>query len=1580
MIHSNILNYWQLLNDNTQVTNKTIYSDELDKPKEDKNKPEEELKKVDEIEDAFLDNITNYVLHTNNDNPSQDTVTTFLNKIIPNTKTLFSIVKKYISGRLSIEAVVGYLEPFLIYTNDLTFKQYEEIIKFLDREISNYNINYLERDKAFKFFFSRIGSLSQAASIETLLGVLNTNNQIKSDIIKKYDMEQTMKLKTNSEALTDIVKLDFGTTYLNAVSLENLNLMFPENISTIIEKNKELLEQNINNFESTNKNKCLTYVISKQYTREAELVADNGKTIYFDKKFDNTNYQLFEDKNGIMNKDIERAQNILSAEEYNDYLIDILQKKYKYDEKEASYMVETLTNKLKRVMDGNIAILFEDDEYKYYKRINNIWQLDETIDSELIANSGDILCNVQSNCIDVQLSHNESKCEPIELNKKEIAQRALNEVIVEFDKKYEESKEKMEIILNKKYNYAYEIIDKLKKIKKNRLYKYNNEQYKFGLKVEGNNSSRDDSREQNDIELLVSPYKNGLDLILGQSDFVKKQNDIILFAQRFTRVPDNKSSENVNWRYCIQTGTKLLPLFLYELATCFVETPDKYIAKMNELIRKHGKLSDDGNECVMDYCGYVLTKINFSEDEGFDESGRIKSTRGVIEEDVGSGIVSKLSVSLTQSTQNKKENYGSNPTMTMITNIMHTLSENMSISLDNSQKEFMIKLVTDTLVKVMISEEKYNTNIETAAKKGKKLPPYKEMYNEIVLYLTFGSFLIGLQTSTPSIRTKKTYPGCVRSFQGYPFDGEGDVSSLNYLSCVIYKSKSRVEPWNVLMGKRHTDSTISTNIKKYIDAYYLSNESVKRKFVEKTEFLLSNKENEFTIPSEHSINKWTEFLPPLVSININKSRLLNVTEEFKSKFLRELKDGSIHQIDSLLTIESRIIFFSLAIQECVQDIINKKDLLLKNSQREPFIENSCCNEKNANSNTETPIGYFNKENGEISKYNEYVKDLSNIINDVINITRAPYLFSRENTKLIYPSIGNEFNEEVIYEAFIKFCKFHATNAPLSGELTAICNNKPAYLDSKISIYNKIKKLKEDGRNYDNDSMLRLLQIVGAQNIIHISRNTVKPTPIQKIQSILEDIKKDVDEKVVSLKLITHMEDVLDTYDVAVKEDTDEMRNLKDYLETKNTEMKEIIQEFINSSSGITINKKKKTNSIINQIMSWSKLVSTRKSNKKGKFLQESEKGGDDGEKGDKGDKTYKDIKTDSRIQNKIADDNTYNSINFIKSYLQNIIKIFPTIILNKVKNSSDDVKISGSSKLAIGEVFKIQNIIGSYYQGLRKFYDDVKLRNVLVIIQKRCSNLLTLATHTPYFTEINYKNEIEYSIFDKPTCELLFEHYFLLTLLEYTKLAKDVKILTMSFPDKDSRYNKNDDIELMSVDYLDDNNEHYEPDISLYQQGDIKDVRNSTASLFDVYLNIINDHKNLASLSYETIMDFVFKEREKEKNKITDVLKSMSDEERGVNNILKINKLGMWGKGLEKGLTVYTKDRTDEERDLLEKNAVDERRMIRKGIDIDDFDEELEAVREEAEEFDLRNLNEEWEAGGDYGGAGAEEEDYGMYD
>ena len=43
-------------------------------------------------------------------------------------------------------------------------------------------------------------------------------------------------------------------------------------------------------------------------------------------------------------------------------------------------------------------------------------------------------------------------------------------------------------------------------------------------------------------------------------------------------------------------------------------------------------------------------------------------------------------------------------------------------------------------------------------------------------------FLIAAQTAIPSVKTRKTHPGCIRSFSGYPFEGQGDLTSLTYLS------------------------------------------------------------------------------------------------------------------------------------------------------------------------------------------------------------------------------------------------------------------------------------------------------------------------------------------------------------------------------------------------------------------------------------------------------------------------------------------------------------------------------------------------------------------------------------------------------------------------------------------------------------------------------------------------------------------------------------------------------------------------------------------------------------------------------
>ena len=1530
---NNFIHYWQLLKQNTIINNIIVDNEYVNKTDD------------NEGENNFVNKIKNYMVSLDEGDlrlSNEELLTNYLEKIIPKTVVLFKLVKKYIIGKLSLNAVVGYLEPFLIYTSDLTFFQYKEIIKFLDEEISKYNIKYLSREKSFKTLFNKLKELSKPISCETLVGLLNENIQLKNDVLKNYTIINGQK--SNSELLTDILKVDYGNAFMISVSLENIKLMFPEDITTIIEKNKELLSQSIE--AGKNENKCVTYVIAKQYLTETELKNDNGKTIYFDKKFDTTDYNIFEDKNGRIDKDIDRARNILSNEDYNLYLVDILQRKFKYNELDANYMVETLLNKLKKVVDGNIAILFEENKFNYYRRVDNIWKFDDTISEDIVSDSQNILCNLQTDCIE----NAKMKCESMDLNKKELFNSTLKEIITEFDKKYQESKEKMEILLNSKYNYSTSIIDKLKQISQNRILKNNNFQYNLGTMYNTTTESNEG------VEIIVSPFKVGMDLILGQPDFVKKQNDIIRFTQKFTRDPirnmfiEKEKMEDVNWKYCIQTNTKLMPLFLYELALCYIENPDMYNKKMDEVIQLHGKISDDGNEWVVDYCGYNIRKINLELNEGYDEKGRIVSTNAVLEDDIIK-IQSTITI-------NKINIVYKNPNLAIASNIINTLSTNMNISLD-TEKEFIMKIINTILPIALISEENYQMKIAEMAKKGKRIMPYKEMKDEILLYSTFGAFLIGIQSSIPSIITRKTYPGCIRSFEGFPLDGGEDYSLLNYLSCVVFKSKSNIEPWAVLRGKKNDEILIASRIKKIIETYYLSDIDVKDKFLKKSEYLgtiiIDNK-----IPNIHDLSRWTTFLPPLMAFNINKSRLLNITSEFKRKFLDELKSGSPYSLESFLTIKSRIIFFSLAIQEIIQNIIKKKDLLLKNSQSEPYIENSCCNENILNDAT-TAIDYFNNIDSNIFKYNDIIKELSNIIYDIINITKSPYLFSKEKTKRIYPVISNEMTEETVYIAFIKLCHFHSLVEPINKNLKGLCKEKPTFLSLNESINNKIKKLKENGYNYGNDDLLRLLQITGRQNIVHISVNNIKPSPIQKIQKVLYDIKNMDDETVIPKELITRIEAILDTYDVAITEDTQDIRNLKNYLYKTNEGLKEKITEFINNSSSrvLSTSKKQKTNKIINNLLSWTKL-SNKVEQKKGKFIN-------------------KGLELEVKVEeyNTISDNTTYNLINFIKSYSQNIIKTFPNIIINNVSNGPTDIMVPAHTKLALGEILRIKNLIGSYYERLHIFYGNANLNNLLLLIQKKCANLLILIENTPYMTDIKYDGNTTYSIFNKTVSTLLFENYFLLILNTYITLSNDLKTLTPEIINKNL---KPVELELVSLDYLDDMVNENIDEITPIQSGDLIKLKDNVESIIDVFLNIMNDHKSISSLSYDLIMEYVFKERNKEKNKMTDILNIMTDDERSVNNIQKVHKLGMWGKGLKKGLTVYTKDMADEDRDQMIENANTEKQMILKGFDNEDYEEENEARREEAEEFDIGNLTEDYEAGGDYGGAMAEDEDYPDYE
>ena len=153
-----------------------------------------------------------------------------------------------------------------------------------------------------------------------------------------------------------------------------------------------------------------------------------------------------------------------------------------------------------------------------------------------------------------------------------------------------------------------------------------------------------------------------------------------------------------------------------------------------------------------------------------------------------------------------------------------------------------------------------------------------------------------------------------------------------------------------------------------------------------------------------------------------------------------------------------------------------------------------------------------------------------------------------------------------------------------------------------------------------------------------------------------------------------------------------------------------------------------------------------------------------------------------------------------------------------------------------------------------------------------------------------------------------------------------------------------------------------------------KKLKQKVCNLLVAFTKIIDNHKETVDISYDNIKDFIFKIKEREKNTFTDRLKSLTDEERDVDNILKVTKQGVWGKSLEKGMTSYDADNYDQERDFMEMMSnVDKSLRTNKkyngektNIDVDDFIEDaanIAAIEHDA--YDMSNMREDYMDGAD---------------
>jgi len=1465
------LNYWELLKKKTHVNN--IFIDNLET-------------NIGFNEQNFVDSIKNYVLNLSYDDikgmTKAEIYEKFVKMIIPKTKVLFNLMKKYINGKLSIVDVVSYLEPFLVYSDDLTYMQYNEITNFIDDKISEYNKKFIERSRLFKTIGTLKSSQLIFSSVFSIIDILDKN--LRNEVFSEgYGMIEPEKTFTNSEILRKLTIKDYTKLYTTAISLQNAPLMFPSEFSSLFEEEKKLKDEKIKNQKD---DKCKTIIVTKYYESVSALEDDNDKMIYFDKKYDKTNY-------GILEENYQKELMTLSAEDLKNHIMKDQMSKNRMSESDADYLSNTIIDGHKRVLDGQYAILYKgysqlsSDEVDFYVRKNNKWILDKDANQgEMNTDESQILCDIQNQCINIP-GKVDDKCESMQTNELELQTNLLKDVVNEFDNKYKITKEEYQKNIQGRFNYFLTIISALNNIETTNMLKYNNQKYKLGANIEDNVNVQS-----------ISPYTQILDMILGQGDFVKKQHDIIKFTNLYLREADNKLiSEDTHWMYCVKTSVKLMPAWKFNLANAYiVEGSDGYIDYLEKVKSQIGIMDEGGDWWCDKYSGLPICKVDFDIEEGYEASGFKTSSRGIMEADAGSKIISSTAEKLVQYTT---------PETKMINNIINALSIAMGINIE-IQKEFIINAVLDSIHNTLEPESDYKVKVREMAEKGKKVPAYKDFYNTALLYYTLGTFLIAIQTAVPSIRTRKTHPGCVRSFSGFPFEGTGDYSSIEYLGCIAYDIRGAGEPWNVLKNKK-VDAIVA-KIKMVINDVLLAIPDVKRKMEEKTAYLLTSTAD--SIPEEHNIANWSQFLPPLVNFKIK--HLVNISEEFKKSLINELRNGSINQRDKILVIDSKMIQFSLALIERIQESVKKHQLLLKSSNSEPYLENACCESNQG----ESTIAYFSSKDSRITEYNQIVTQLSNMMEDIISYSKSGLFLSIVNTKNVYPSISTEFNEKTIYLAFIYFCKFKSL-IPIPEDLLPLCTDKPSIglIDPSDGVERIIQKLKEDGRNYKNDQFLRLLQIIGRHNIIDISLSKPEVSSITKLVKLIEAIDDENDE-VVEKSMRSLILKALDTYDLATTEYTKEVKDLNNFLIRNIEEMKEEIIDFVqkNSGSNVSNSSVKKMVKTIQNLSSWS---------------------------------------TDSSERNKftkISNDALYQATNFYKNFIYNFVNIFPNIILNKV--NYDNVHIPNYYKFSGNHANKLEKYISGYFEKLKSFYGISTLSSILGKIQNTSKNLLLISNATPCFTSIQSGEETIKPVFDERTSRFLFEYYLLRVFINYIELSdEDDMIVTSVVQEMEVS-------DIFSVEHLEETETRVDLAMSSSRQmqttlvsGNKKELRQKVAELFICFVNIMSNEKETIDTSYEDILDRVFKLREKEKDLVTDRLKRMTDEERNADTILKINKLGMYSKGMQKGLTTLDKDFYDEERNFRDEMTKAERNIRKKNIDANDenIDILLEDYREQQE-------------------------------
>jgi hypothetical protein len=937
-----------------------------------------------------------------------------LQKINPN--DVFSIYKlRNKLGSLDIE--------------DLNEDDYNELKKYTLKNIKNV------KEKIMKF--RREQNKQQISSaeynkIQDFMLAFIQNNYVKSNI--PYTRDE----------LYNFIDIDNGSLfYFHLMKLTkdlNINISNQE-IMDLVDSMKRDIEINHEALQQENK----TYGVVKVYATLKDMENDNQKQIIL--------------------RDTEKDKKLNNIK----YLHASLVSDYKYTES-----IEVFASKLEEILYN-----YKLDQPEHEDNVK--------LGKQLFDDNESLFIGLMTNIIDIKVRKNE-KCVVSQLANKQYVydgkkwvsvdkhqERVKKRRILRAKNSQEEFDELKVTILN---DYLHNLLSDFEKEKEKEnetrdleMFQKKSEQYKIDLLLNKNNKISKVLKYNKQKVIMATKFINSgylshvqfspllplFNMIIGIDDLDRKYNLIMKFVKLFTH-----DLNDPHWYYCTLSNTKLMPKFFHELAKSYL-IYDTHDESIKYFCLKEGSLSDNGDAWVHSKTGYIIQKIEFDTNYGYDDAG-FKIVLDALEKDIhdldeevlfGSYTLKDIISEDSTGDMKIKKDVILNQEENTIYHFMVSISSKMNFSFMHEHNK---KVLSKEIYKIANFSTKYSRYFHNNKDEARLL----SIMCFILVYIQCHNVIV-----------EKSVLGCIQSFEGFPLSqNENENKGLIYIACVLYTlcNKNQSPPYNVY--SRSSKPDILESLTNFMKDFVLQNSFVTNMLMEKRH---KSQIDEFH-QSEYQI-------------------LIKNPQLFKpSLYQLDVPDPS--EFENKKNIADLLVLVNKNIEQYIQTFIQKETPIITSKYEEPYLINYCCNNSDFILNHLTNEPKHKKIMFDLLKQSESLeRQLSKRL--IYNNTSIPKSVDSQYNSMVSDK-KDSYDEMIVYLYIITKCNFD-NNKPIPSNLLSYVPEKPgswykpsipgswhtknAESDKLFKILKeKITILKEHGFNYENGILYNIMSAVNENHI------------------------------------------------------------------------------------------------------------------------------------------------------------------------------------------------------------------------------------------------------------------------------------------------------------------------------------------------------------------------------------------------------------------------------------------------------------------------------------------------------------------